>query len=232
MTHNHRIQCLVALLIPMLRPVLSAGISTVIPLKSVAYGTSFDIEVQFGDQTLWVSADTGSADLWIVSPDWQCFFGAADDNRTPVPREKCRYGNQTYTESSTFTPYDPAWLGVHYGAGNIYGTLGFEDIKVGDILISQQEMGVANASTAYADGWYSGIMGLGYPTISQIHPSNYTGDTSLELLADRWRYPTVTQRMAQQGVEPYFAFALERSPRDQLYAFGTLLQYIANKGPC
>ena len=203
------------------RPAAALGnASAILPLKSVAYGTSYNTEVTFGDQTLWVIIDTGSADLWALGSNWQCFYGKEAPNGEPVSRAECRNGDQTYTESSTFEPIDWAWIGVHYGSGNVYGTLGFEDIKVGDLTVPQQITGVINATTSYFDDFGVGILGLGYPTISQIHPANYTGDTDLELLQDRLLYPTILQTMTKQGVEPYFAIALERTPLDLEIGFG------------
>lgn len=83
---------------------------------------------------------------------------------------------------------------IEKGSGNVYGTLGYENIKVGSIAIDAQEMDVVNASTSWEDGFGSGIMGLGYPTIVQIHPESFTGKTALQLLEDRWLYPTVLTR--------------------------------------
>ena len=104
----------------------------------------------------------------------------------------------------------------------MYGTLGYENIKVGSIAIEGQEMGVVNASTSWEDGFGSGIMGLGYPSIVQIHPENYTKEDALSLLQDRWLYPTVLTRMAKQGVDPYFSMALERTPLDAVTGFGRI----------
>lgn len=56
----------------------------------------------------------------------------------------------------------------------MYGTLGYEDIKIGNLAIDGQIMGVVNQSTSWEDGYGSGILGLGYPAIEQIHPENYT----------------------------------------------------------
>ena len=141
-------------------------LSAVLPLRAAAYGTSFDVDIVIGDQTFLLTADTGSSDLWVLQPDWKCYFGKATWSGTPVPREKCIYGNKTYSQSSSLSPIDSAWLGEHYGAGNVEGPLGYESIQIGGISIPRQTTGFVNASTAYGDGLGSGILGLGYPVIA------------------------------------------------------------------
>ena len=84
------------------------------------------------------------------------------------------------------------------------------------------QFGAVNASTSWEDGYASGILGLGYPEISQIPPINDTKETALDLLEDRKLYPTVLTRLAKQGIQPYFSMALERTPLAQELGFGEL----------
>lgn len=137
-----------------------------------------------------------------------------------MPQAKCLAGNKTYKQSSTFEPIKSAWLGEHYGAGNVVGTLGYEQVQIGDITIPRQEMGFVNATTSYSDGFCSGIFGLGYPIIASIHPENYTATTAMQLLGDRLHYNTALLSLIQQGMEPFFAFAIERTPLQQELGFG------------
>ena len=217
--HVRQFCYLAALLMFSTHDTLASDPSAVLPLKSVAYGISFNVDISLGGQSYPVIVDTGSADLWVMGSDWTCYYGGETTEGTQVPRSECFTGNKTYTESSTFTPISNAWIGEHYGAGNVIGTLGFEDAQLGAITIPQQEMGVINASTMYNDGYCSGLMGLGYPDIAQIHPSDYSATNSLELLEHRLLYPTVLTRMAGLGVE-YFSMALERTPLNQESGFG------------
>lgn len=127
---------------------------------------TFDADIVIGDQTFTLLADTGSSDLWVLDHDWQCYFGKETWSGAPVPREKCLYGNKTYTQSSTFSPIEWAWLGEHYGVGNVEGPLGYEKVQVGDIVVPRQTTGFVNASTESQDGLSSGLIGLGYPVIA------------------------------------------------------------------
>ena len=88
-------------------------------------------------------------------------------------------------------------------------------MQVGDIVIPQQDFGIVNATNGPADKYSAGIMGLGFPVLSQTHPQNVTGLTGWELLSNTLWSETALLSMAGQGMEPYFAIALDRIPFDQ-----------------
>lgn len=189
--------------------------SVILPLTASAYGTSFDVEVEIGNQSFKLIADTGSSDLWVLDSDWQCLLGSPTTPGAVVPKEKCQYSNTTYTRSPTFQPITAAWLGEHYGVGNVVGPLGTDLVRVGGLSIPSQTFGLANSSSAYGDGVCSGLIGLGYQDIASIHPANYTATNALQLLGDRLVYDTFLVNLMKSGVEPFFAMALERTPIDQ-----------------
>jgi hypothetical protein len=135
----------------------SKKISAILPLRAAAYGTTYNVVLEIGGRSYPVLADTGSSDLWLFEPGWKCYFGSPTTLGTEVPQSKCLAGNGTYTRSSTYTPITKEWLGEHYGAGNVIGTLGYEHVMVGDISIPRQEMGFVNATTSYFDGYGAGI---------------------------------------------------------------------------
>jgi hypothetical protein len=118
-----------------------------------------------------VIVDTGSADLWVLSEDWKCYYGSATVwAGKPVPQAKCPF-NQSYEQTSTFQPIDSAWLGELYGQGDIVGPVGYEDVQIGSISISQQEMAFVNATANGVDSSVSGLMGLAYPVLDQVRLS-------------------------------------------------------------
>ena len=113
-------------------------------------------------------ADTGSADLWVLGSNWKCYSGSASVwTGTSAPRAQCPF-NQSYHQTSTYQPIDSAWLGELYGQGDIVGPVGYEDVQIGSILLSQQEMAVVNSSTNGVDSSVSGLMGLAYPILDQV----------------------------------------------------------------
>ena len=193
----------------------ASNLSAVLPLTATGYGTTLTAQINIGGHLYDVLPDTGSADLWVLQKDWKCYNGQANVSGTPVSQDECQYGTTAYTESDTFEPIDDAWLGITYGAGDVFGTLGYESMRLGSISIPRQEFGLMNATTGPADRYSSGLVGLSLPIISQTHPSNVTGLTGFELLTNTLMYDTVLLTLEAQGVEPYFAFALDRIPQDQ-----------------
>jgi hypothetical protein len=109
-----------------------------------------------------VIADTGSADLWVLGEHWKCV-----PNGVPAPRSKCP-SNQSYVPTSTFQAIDSAYLGELYGQGIIIGPVGYEDVQLGSLTISQQEMGFVNSTTNGVDSSVSGLMGLAFPVLDQV----------------------------------------------------------------
>ena len=91
---------------------------------------------------------------------------------------------------------------------------------IGNVTIAQQAFGIANASNGPSDRSSDGIMGLGYPVLSQTHPSDYTAEMPLDLALDRVPRQTVLLNLAEALGEPCFAFAVERIPFHQETAFG------------
>lgn len=115
-------------------------------------------------------ADTGSADLWVLAADWKCYSGSVSVlNGTSVPRENCQL-NKTYTQTPTFHNIDNAWFGEFYGQSDVIGTAGYEDVQIGSILLSQQEMGFVNATINGVDSSVSGILGLAFPVLGAVCP--------------------------------------------------------------
>ena len=199
----------------------SAGnVSALLPLITTNYGTAFDFEIEVGGQTFRVPPDTGSADHWILVDGYECKRPQGTVSGHTVSQETCNYGKATYTESPSFTPIDNVYLGEHYGFGNDFGIAGYETIRVGNITIPQQQMGFVNWTSDLGDGLDSGNFGIGYAELGAFHPVGYKANSSVELLENRILYNTPILNMAQQGMEPYVSFALERIPPNQLSGFG------------
>lgn len=192
--------------------------SAVIPLKAAAYGTTFDAIVEIGSQPFEVLVDTGSSDLWVLGSGWQC---VNQTGGSPIPRTECNFGNATYHMTTGFESIEGVWLGDQYGDGDAIGFVGATEVRIGNLTIPRQELGIVNRSSTSGDGVNVGILGLGYPSISAIHPNSYGQNNSL--LDDRIAYPTVFERLIEEGVESYFSLALERTPLDEETGFGMYL---------
>jgi hypothetical protein len=185
--------------------------SAVIPLTAGYYGNTFNAEIALGNQSFQVLVDTGSADLWVLGDGWKCI------RDKPPQQSDCEFGSQTYStlKSSAYEPVSYAWLGEHYGNGDVIGPLGTEQLTLGDIVVPDQIFGVINSSTTVGDKLNTGLLGLGYPILAQAHPINYTKTSSVALLQNRLQYDTVFWHMIERGIAPFFALALERMPLSQ-----------------
>ena len=195
--------------------VAHASVSAVLPLTSSAYGTSLSLEVTIGNQTFNLLPDTGSADLWVLAAGWKCYAGQPSISGKTSPESACQFGVGTYTKSSTFEPITDSWLGEHYGAGDIVATLGYDNVEIGGISVPHQEFGMTNATNQVDDNQAVGILGLSSAALTSAHPANYSASTALQLLSNRLWYETVLNGMTKQGMDPYFAFALDRTLMDQ-----------------
>ncbi|KAK5110527.1 hypothetical protein LTR62_005719 [Meristemomyces frigidus] len=209
-------------------PSSNRHISAILPLTSVGYGFSYDIAINFASQpgkTFQLTVDTSGADLWVRDSDWQCQETSVNGTASEVERADCPSGNTTF---------DYPDAGDHYGVGDVYGTVGLDDISFPGcaeghktLTFSKQEMGVANLSGPVFDSLVVGILGLGYSAISSIQPNSFSWEQALagnpSLLEQRVAYPTVFQRLIGQGMEPYISLALERTPFDSADGFGGYL---------
>ncbi|OQO04667.1 hypothetical protein B0A48_09589 [Cryoendolithus antarcticus] len=201
----------------------TTNISTILPLQATAYGSIFNVNVTFGNQTFPLLLDTGSADTWVLGDGWRCLPPqASPDSTATLQQANCTYGQPYYQASSTLTPVEDEWLGVRYGDGSVYGTVGGEDLKLGSIEVLQQTIGVVNISAmSGSDGVNVGLIGFGYPIISMIHPDSYPKNETL--LANTVRYPVIFEGLIGAGMEPYVSVALERTPREEEIGFGGYL---------
>lgn len=59
--------------------------------------------------------------------------------------------------------------------GDIIGSMGYEDVKLGSLSIPQQQMAFINSTSGGVDSSVSGIMGLAFPSLDQVClPSAYS----------------------------------------------------------
>ncbi|KAK1335414.1 hypothetical protein QTO34_003200 [Cnephaeus nilssonii] len=98
--------------------------------------------------------DTGSADLWV--PSIYCSSPICVTHRTFDPRA-----------SSTFQSTDRP-IELLYGLGNVTGLLGYDDVRVGDLVCKSQAFGLSwlELSMSLEFAAYDGILGLAYPALA------------------------------------------------------------------
>lgn len=122
--------------------------------------------------------DTGSSDLWVATSS--CTSCAATEFTT--------------SKSSTYQSSGSS-LQINYGSGSVKGTPSQDTVSFGGFTITQQELLAASSLTSgLLDSVLSGIMGLGFNTISALNATPF------------WQ----ALYNANQLSQPLFSFYLER----------------------
>lgn len=179
-------------------------------MTAAEYGTIFDVEVQFGNQSFLLLFDTGSSDTWVVEKGFRCLD---PDTYDKIPEASCTYG-KPYVISDTFQDIRNETFAVQYGTGQASGLLGYEDIIVGGIHVPRQKVGVVSRATNVGDGIDSGLIGFGHDILTSAHPASFDGSNfNQSFLADRITYESAFTSMWKQGkVDPFFSLAIEHTP--------------------
>lgn len=101
-------------------------------------------------------------------------FSCSNLTGYPEPPSTCAFGSSGYEpkKSKTYLPYPDHNFNIGYEDGEfLTGTVGFETINVGGLVVPKQEFGVVNAAAWEGDGINSGLIGLCFPNITSV----YTG---------------------------------------------------------
>uniref|UniRef100_A0A3B5A4S6 Progastricsin n=1 Tax=Stegastes partitus TaxID=144197 RepID=A0A3B5A4S6_9TELE len=112
------------------------------------------ISVGTPPQSFQVLFDTGSANLWVDSV--YCNTQACNTHKKFNPQQ-----------SSTFTARRQSFY-LPYGAGSLNGVFGYDNVNVGGIEITNQEIGLSTNEPGenFVVAPFDGILGLSYPSIS------------------------------------------------------------------
>ncbi|XP_058860537.1 pepsin A-like [Acipenser ruthenus] len=119
--------------------------------RSMYYGI---ITIGTPPQSFKVLFDTGSSNLWL--PSINCQSPACTNHATFAPNA-----------SSTFQATNRVFY-IVYSSGSMHGTLGYDTVKVADIVVPKQEFGlsVSEPGNAFYYAPFDGIVGLAYPSIA------------------------------------------------------------------
>ncbi|CAF2125370.1 unnamed protein product [Brassica napus] len=168
---------------------LNDGNSDAVPLKNYLDAQYYgDITIGTPPQKFTAIFDTGSSNLWM--PSSKCYLSVA-----------CYFHSKyTASESSTYKKNGkPA--SIRYGTGAISGYFSNDDIKIGDLVIKDQEFIEATnePGITFLVAKFDGILGLGFKEIA-------VGNST-----------PVWYNMVEKGLvkEQIFSFWLNRNPQDQ-----------------
>ncbi|CAH9059298.1 unnamed protein product [Cuscuta europaea] len=142
-----------------------------------------EIGVGTPPQKFTVIFDTGSSNLWV--PSSKCFMSVS-----------CLFHSKySSSQSSTYQP-NGKHAEIHYGTGQIAGFVSQDHVKVGDLLVKNQEFieATSEPGVTFLVAKFDGILGLGFQEIS-------VGDSV-----------PVWYNMVKQGLvkDPVFSFWLNR----------------------
>ncbi|KAG0696968.1 aspartic peptidase domain-containing protein, partial [Suillus ampliporus] len=159
---------------------LKRGNTAAIPITDEQNDLSYSGVVSIGTppQTFNIILDTGSSDLWVATS--AC--------------ASCASTEFTTSKSSTYQVSGPS-IPITYGSGSVNGITSQDTVSFGGFTITKQEfLAVTSTTTGLIDGDLSGIMGLGFTSISALGTTPFW-----EALYN-----------ASQLAEPLFSFYLER----------------------
>jgi hypothetical protein len=190
-----------------------ATASNSIPITGTLRGSQYDVDVEIGNQTYTLQLDTGSADVWVLAPDFICLNMTTQEAET---QSSCNFGSSLWRRSPTFEPIFDEVFAVQYGSGNVVGAMGYDTVSLGGVSVQHQRIGIANMTFSTGDGLIAGIMGMGFPWDTGAHPANFNY-TNTSFLEDKILYQPFILNALDQGLssEPYFSLAINRVPVGQ-----------------
>ncbi|KAF4587621.1 Peptidase A1 [Ophiocordyceps camponoti-floridani] len=176
------------------------------------YSTQYAIDCSWDGTPTWLLLDTGSADTWSVRSDYYCDDGLGGT-------VGCGFGWPLIEDFGGGSIPD-LHFSLRYGSGErVRGPMGFSDIVCGGLLVTKQQVGLANYTYWHGNNLTVGILGLAYPSIT----SAYYGDIGAEAPWNAISYtPFLTSAILQGAMDPVFSVALIKNSTDGLIAWGGL----------
>jgi Eukaryotic aspartyl protease len=163
-----------------------------------------DVEIEGSIYKLLV--DTGSSDTWIAQSDFQCL----DRRGNEISQADCSFG-KTYPGS--FEQNNDGTLKIRYGGNSTAkGYFGKLNLTIAGTTVQDATIALVNETHWNGDGVYSGILGLGFGTLTERYIDGVGVD-----------YDPIFQRMYQQDLvsKEMFSLALNRNTGGYM-AFGGL----------
>ncbi|XP_059624365.1 aspartic proteinase A1-like [Cornus florida] len=133
-----------------------SGDTDIVALKNYMDAQYFgEIGVGTPPQKFTVIFDTGSSNLWV--PSAKCYFSVA-----------CYFHSKYKSSQSSTYKKNGKSADIHYGTGAISGFFSQDSVKVGDLVVKNQEFieATREPSVTFLVAKFDGILGLGFREIS------------------------------------------------------------------
>ncbi|KAK3938865.1 aspartic-type endopeptidase [Diplogelasinospora grovesii] len=186
---------------------------------TTAYGTQYATVARWGNHSMMMLLDTGSADTWLVWRDFLC----TDYYGSEIPQVACGFGPAFPGDFQYGYVTPQQHMYIQYGDGEVVtGPMGYADITVGNITVKRQEVCLANRTYWQGNNMTSGLMGLAWPALTNAYfgPSEPPEDED-HSVGNRVEYSPLFTSMVSQGlVPPVFSIAIDRNSSSGILAWG------------
>lgn len=183
--------------------------------------TQHVIEVSFNNVPRYLLLDTGSADTWMITQDFQCL----DANFSSVPSSDCAFGDP-YTGPKIAQIQNETYL-QDYGTGEVLsGIFGYADVAIAGLTTKNQKVAVVNRGYGIGDHVRSGVVGLAPRAVTRLY-ENTNASTSAPN-GTVTPYSPIFESMYEPGcngeksIAPLFSLALQRGDDGGYIALGGL----------
>ncbi|THH00207.1 hypothetical protein EW026_g2261 [Hermanssonia centrifuga] len=136
--------------------------SAIVPVVLSDDGQTYYTVISVANISFRIGLDTGSADLWLISS------ACSTSECSKVPKYQLDY------HSPTFVPVNnnQTAFNVSFADGTAAnGFIALETVQVSNLTVAQQGFGAVTSSNITFDDDVSGILGLGFPRLSDISQS-------------------------------------------------------------
>ncbi|KFA73737.1 hypothetical protein S40288_06272 [Stachybotrys chartarum IBT 40288] len=188
------------------------------------FSTQYAIQCGWDGKPLWLLFDTGSSDTWTAQVGFEC----RDQNGDSQDGGECGFG-EARVEEFAHGEVESVHFYLQYGSGEeVSGPMGYSDIACGGLLVSQQQVGLANDTFWHGNNVTVGVLGLAFPSIT----SGYYGDVGDEAPWNAAPYTSFfTNAITQGTIDPVFSVSIIRNSSDGILAWGGLPEAGWQHGP-